>query len=72
MTNADNLESNLLTSSLLKIRLVYMLVQVELSENVLGDLTLQVNYAAGRLVAVIVYCFSGDLNLLAITVYTEV
>ena len=38
----------------------------------LGDLTLQVNYAAGRLVVVIVYCFSGDLNLLAITVYTEV
>ena len=49
-----------------------MLVQVELSENVLGDLPLQVNYAAGRLVAVIVYCFSGDLNLLAITVYMEV
>ena len=49
-----------------------MLVQVELSENLLGNLTLQVNYAAGRLVAVIVYCFSGDLNLLAITVYTEV
>ena len=37
----------------------------------LGDLTIQVNYAVGRLVAVIVYCFSGDLNLLAITVYTE-
>ena len=30
MTNDDNLESNLLTSSLLKTRLVYMLVQVEL------------------------------------------
>ena len=30
MTNDDNLESNLLTSSLLKICLVYMLVQVEL------------------------------------------
>ena len=28
--NNDNLESNLLTSSLLKRRLVYMLVQVEL------------------------------------------
>ena len=49
MTNDDNLESNLLTSGLLKRHLVYMLVQVELSENVLGDLTLQVNYAAGRL-----------------------
>ena len=30
MTNDDNLESNLLTSSLLKICLVNMLVQVEL------------------------------------------
>ena len=68
----DNLESNLLTSSLLKRYLVYMLVQVELKRMSSGDLTLQVNYAAGRLVAVIVYCFSGDLNLLAITVYTEV
>ena len=37
-----------------------------------GNLTLQVNYAAGRLAAVKVYCFSGDLNLLPITVYTEV
>ena len=49
-----------------------MLVQVELKSMCLGNLTLQVNYAAGILVAVIVYCFSGDLNLLAITVYTEV
>ena len=72
MMNDDNLESNLLTSSLLKRHLVYVLVQVDMSENVLGNLTLQVNYAAGRLVAVIVYCFSGDLNLSAITVYTEV
>ena len=31
MTNDDNLESNLLTSSLLKRRLVYMLVQDELT-----------------------------------------
>ena len=28
----------------------------------LGDLTLQINYAVGRLVAVIVYCFSGDFK----------
>ena len=49
-----------------------MLVQVELRRLCSGDLTLQVNYAVGKLVAVIVYCFSGDLNLLAITVYTEV
>ena len=49
-----------------------MLVQVELRRMSSADLTLPVNYAAGRLVAVIVYCFSGDLNLLAITVYTEV
>ena len=53
MMNDDNLESSLLTSNLLK-----MLVQVEhlyclvaggeLSESVLSDLTLQVNYSAGR------------------------
>ena len=49
-----------------------MLVQVELMRMSSGNLTLQVNYTAGRLEAVIVYCFSGDLNLLAITVYTEV
>ena len=49
-----------------------MLVQVELRRMSSGDLTLQTNYAAGRLVAVIVYCFSGDLNLLALTVYLEV
>ena len=58
MTNDDNLESNLLTSSLLKRRLVYMLVQDELKKMRTGDLPLQVNYAVGRLVAVIVYCFS--------------
>ena len=53
MTNDDNLESSLLTSSLLK-----MLVQVEqlycsvaggeLKILCSGDLTLQVNYSAGR------------------------
>ena len=32
MTNDDNLESNLLTSSLLKRHLVYMLVQSELKK----------------------------------------
>ena len=34
-----------------------MLVQVELRILRTGNLPLQVNYAAGRLVAVIVYCF---------------
>ena len=57
MTNDDNLESNLLTSSLLKRHLVYMLVQDELKKKCTGNLPLQVNYAAGRLVAVMVYCF---------------
>ena len=47
--NDDNLESNLLTSSLLKRRLVYMLVQDELTIICAGDLPLQVNYAVGRL-----------------------
>ena len=37
-----------------------MLVQVELKRMSSGDLTLQVSYAVGRLVAVVVYCFSGD------------
>ena len=49
-----------------------MLVKVELTRMCSGDLTLQVNYAAGRLVAVIMYCFCGNLNLLAITVNMEV
>ena len=49
-----------------------MLVQVELRILCSGNLTLEVNYAAGRIVVVIVYCFSGDLNLLATRVYTEV
>ena len=35
-----------------------MLVQDELKKMCTGDLPLQVNYAVGRLVAVIVYCFS--------------
>ena len=35
-----------------------MLVQVELRILCAGDMPLQVNYAVGRLVAVIVYCFS--------------
>ena len=53
MMNDDNLESHLLTSSLLK-----MLVQVEhlycsvaggeLAESEFRDLTLQVNYSVGR------------------------
>ena len=49
MVSDDNLESNLLTSSLLKRHLVYMLVQDELKKMCTGDLPLQVNYAAGRL-----------------------
>ena len=55
--NDDNLESNLLTSSLLKRHVIYMLAQVELRKMCTDNLPLQVNYAAGRLVAVIVYCF---------------
>ena len=51
MMNDDNLESNLLTSSLLKRHLVYMLVQVELRKLCTGNMPLQVNYAGGRLVA---------------------
>ena len=72
MTNDDNLESNLLTSSLLKRRLVYMLVQDELIKREQAIHHFKLIYAVGRLVAVIVYSFSSDLNLLAITVYTEV
>ena len=49
MKNDDNLESNLLTFSLLKRCLVYMLVQDELEIMCTGDLPLEVNYAAGRL-----------------------
>ena len=51
MMNDDNLESNLLTSSLLKRHLVYMLVQSELKKICTGNLPLQVNCAARRLVA---------------------
>ena len=49
MINNDNIESNVLTSSLLKRHLVYMLVQDELEIMCTGDLPLQVNYTAGRL-----------------------
>ena len=59
MTNDDNLVSYLLTSSLLKTSGLHAGTS-STEENVLGDLTLQVNYAVGRLVTVIVYCFSGD------------
>ena len=51
--NDDNLESNLLTSSLLKRHLVYMLVQVELRILYTGYLPLQVNYAVGRLTDIV-------------------
>ena len=55
MTNDDNLESNLLTSSLLKMcylvqveLCVYCLVAGdELTRICLGDLPLQINYSAG-------------------------
>ena len=53
MMNDDNLESNLLTSSLLKRCLVYMLVQVELRILCSGNLRLQVNYATGRLESIV-------------------
>ena len=53
MMNDDNLESNLLTSSLLKRHLVYMLVQVELRILYTGDLPLQVNYVVGRLTDIV-------------------
>ena len=52
MTNDDNLESNLLTSSLLKMMSVECLycsvAGGELTESVFRDLTLQVNYSVGR------------------------
>ena len=56
MMDDDNLESNLLTSSLLKRCLVYMLVQDELKKMCTGDLPLHVSYAVGRLVTVTGYC----------------
>ena len=67
MTNNDNLESYLLTSSLLKniwftcwykVNCVVdcSVAEVELKIMCTGDLPLQVNYAVGRLVAVTVYC----------------
>ena len=64
MNNDDNLESNLLASSLLERHLVYILVQDELTirEQVIHQIKLI--YAAGRLVAVIIYCLKYSLNLL--------
>ena len=50
------------TSSLLKRRLVYMLVQDELDDKRARDSALQLNYAAGRLVAVTKLLFLGSLN----------
>ena len=49
-----------------------MLVQDELTTREQAIHHFKLIYTAGRLVAVIVYCFSSDLDLLAITVYTEV
>ena len=72
MMNDDNIESNLLTSSLLKRCLVYMLIQDKLTTREQAIHHFKLIYAVGRLVAVIVYSFSSDLNLLAITVYMEV
>ena len=57
MTNDDNLESNLPTSSLLKKTSGLHAGTDELKIMCTGDLPLQVNYAVGRLVAVMVYCF---------------
>ena len=57
MTNDDNLESYLLTSSLFNRRLVYMLVQDELITRDQAIHHFKLIYAAGRLVVVIVYCF---------------
>ena len=68
MMNDDNLESNLLTSSLLKktsglhagtsLTVYCSVAGDELKRMCTGDLPLQVNFAVGRLVAVIDYCFS--------------
>ena len=57
MMNDVNLESNLPTSSLLKRCLAYMLVQDELITREQAIHYFKLIYAAGRLVAVIVYCF---------------
>ena len=57
MTNDDNLESNLLTSSLLKRHLVYMVVQDKLTTREQAIHHFKLIYAVGRLLAVIVYCF---------------
>ena len=56
LTNDDNLESILLTYSLLKRHLVYMLVQDELKKMCTGDLPLQVNLCSEKI--------SGSNNLL--------
>ena len=56
MTNDDNLESNLLTSSLWKRRLVYVLAQDELTIREQTIHQIKLIYAAGRIVAVMFYC----------------
>ena len=72
MTNDDDLESNLLISSLLK-KTSGLHAGTRWTEQQRQAIHhFKLIYAAGRLVAVIVYCLSSDLNLLAITVYTEV
>ena len=65
MMNHDNLESNLLTFSLLETCLIYMLVQVKLSK-ILWILCTREGMTVTRLV------FLDSLNLLTIIVYTEV
>ena len=78
MMNDDNLESNLLTSSLLKmcclvqveLCVYYLVAGDELTVSVFTDLTLQVNLFSGNY-----RVLENDicsLNLLAITVYPEV
>ena len=64
-TNDDNLESNLLTSFIenvwftcwYKLNCLLLCSRRSTEELCVGNSPLQVNYAAGRLVAVIVYCF---------------
>ena len=65
MMNHDNLESNLLTFSLLETCLIYMLVQVKLSK-ILWILCTRGGMTVTRLV------FLDSLNLLTIIVYMEV
>ena len=59
MMNNNNLESNLQYFELLKRCLVYMLVQDELTIREQAIRQNNLIYAAGRLVAVKIYCLTG-------------